>query len=341
MRQVMKDVSRHKPPTFNGSMDPLKAEAWIDKLETIFKIVPCTTYEQEKETEFFALRQDNKHEDDFIAEFIDLSKYVTYLKSEDNPKWMASQLIEKARPELRQQLALLPFESFEDTCNKLRVAARRARDTEEARRRDNQGRFSNFMKPIGGIGKKSGYGSGSSSKNKGQNQRRPDQRVPQQRSQALKSHVGGSQNSHRESALSMPSVRGPCSRCGRSHSGTCIECFRCHRLGHIARFCPEGQQPPQSGRSTIPGRVYAMTQEEAGASPNMIRGTVSLQGHIIPVLFDSGATHSFISIGCAKKFDFHVIDLPYNLRVSTPAGATVMTSQACLNIALQFEIVIL
>ncbi|XP_028781393.1 uncharacterized protein LOC114737607 [Neltuma alba] len=81
----------------------------------------------------------------------------------------------------------------------------------------------------------------------------------------------------------------------------------------------------------------AMTNEEASASPNLIRGNILLEGHVISALFDSGATHSFISVDCAQKLSLPVVELPYDLRVSTPAGVTVVTGRACLELALQFE----
>ncbi|XP_028791204.1 uncharacterized protein LOC114749769 [Neltuma alba] len=201
MKTVWKDVSRHNPPRFKGDMNPVEAEGWIDKLETIFRAAPCITQHkvqvaivllegrakrwwesvspaddsqvtwnefkrmffdhyfppalrQDKESEFFALQQNNMHEDDFIAKFIDLSKYVTLLRRDEDSGWMARQLRERARPDLKQQLALVPVTDFGDMCTNLRVAARRTREAEEARRRDSQGRFSSYLGPSGGISKR-------------------------------------------------------------------------------------------------------------------------------------------------------------------------------------------
>ena len=39
-----------------------------------------------------------------------------------------------------------------------------------------------------------------------------------------------------------------------------------------------------------------MHKKEAGDAPNIVTGTVSIQAQLVDVLFDSGATHSFISV---------------------------------------------
>ncbi|XP_028754098.1 uncharacterized protein LOC114713597 [Neltuma alba] len=80
-----------------------------------------------------------------------------------------------------------------------------------------------------------------------------------------------------------------------------------------------------------------MTNKKASASPNLIQANILLQGHAISALFDSSATHSFISIDCVQKLKLPVVELPYDLRVSTPAAVIVVTTKVCLRLALQFE----
>ena len=52
-------------------------------------------------------------------------------------------------------------------------------------------------------------------------------------------------------------------------------------------------------------------------------------GTQLSVLFDSGATHSFISIDCAKKLNLPVRELDVELVVSTPTKGTIVTSSMC------------
>ncbi|XP_028804618.1 uncharacterized protein LOC114759584 [Neltuma alba] len=83
--------------------------------------------------------------------------------------------------------------------------------------------------------------------------------------------------------------------------------------------------------------MFVLTQEEAGVSPNLIRGIISLQVHNIHALFDSSATHSFIAFEYAKQLNLHVYDLSFDMNVLTLAGSAVKTSNACLNLVLEFE----
>ena len=56
------------------------------------------------------------------------------------------------------------------------------------------------------------------------------------------------------------------------------------------------------------------------------------------MLFDSGASHSFISDRCAQRYELHVYKLPYDLKVFTPARVSVMTSCVCLDLILKYDI---
>ena len=47
--------------------------------------------------------------------------------------------------------------------------------------------------------------------------------------------------------------------------------------------------------SLAPARVFTLTQTEAEASPSVVTGQISSAGSLYSALFDSGATHSFVS----------------------------------------------
>ena len=63
-------------------------------------------------------------------------------------------------------------------------------------------------------------------------------------------------------------------------------------------------------------------------SNDLVQGKREIKGKTLTLLYDSGATYSFISFDCAH--DLPVSDLPYVLVVSIPTDELVKTSQACL-----------
>ncbi|XP_014496196.1 uncharacterized protein LOC106757873 [Vigna radiata var. radiata] len=119
-----------------------------------------------------------------------------------------------------------------------------------------------------------------------------------------------------------------CHGCGGPHFlSSCPQrasyqrCNRCHREGHYERDCPMGRravvQPQHAGRSQqrrairpqATGRVYVLTRAEATNSGDLIFCHCLLNGKSCCVLFDSGATHSFVSKSCAEESGLSVREL--------------------------------
>ncbi|XP_027362459.1 uncharacterized protein LOC113870059 [Abrus precatorius] len=63
----------------------------------------------------------------------------------------------------------------------------------------------------------------------------------------------------------------------------------------------------------IPKRVFAMSGVEVSQSEELIRGKCIIKGQLLDVLFDSGATHSFVYVKCVKNLGLHVTELPCNV----------------------------
>ncbi|XP_048635110.1 uncharacterized protein LOC106428537 [Brassica napus] len=132
-----------------------------------------------------------------------------------------------------------------------------------------------------------------------------------------------------------------CGRCRRQHIGECIQCFNCGLFGHISRNCrkpPRTQVaapaaavapaaaarncygcnqpghiyrdcprrgnaalPPPPKRPAIAPRVFAVGDPQ-GAEP--IAGSVSVGGKSAYTLFDTGASHSFVSPRLVQSWYF-------------------------------------
>ena len=83
------------------------------------------------------------------------------------------------------------------------------------------------------------------------------------------------------------------------------------------------------GRGSAPGiqteprtqaRVYAVTQQDADAAPDVVTGIISILDHDAYTLVDPGATHSFASKSFLDRFQIETQPLEGSMRVSLPAG---------------------
>ena len=90
-----------------------------------------------------------------------------------------------------------------------------------------------------------------------------------------------------------------------------------------------GRRDHGRGRGSAPGiqiealtqdRVYAMTQQDADAAPNVVTGIISILDHDAYTLVDLGATHSIASKPFLDRFQIETRPLEGCMRVSLPAG---------------------
>jgi len=109
-------------------------------------------------------------------------------------------------------------------------------------------------------------------------------------------------------------------------------------MGHIQRDCPypkkeqnSGGLNDQTGHPKATGRVFTLNGAEASKSKDLIQGKCFINGIPLLVLFDSDATHSFISCSCVGKLKLFVSSLNKDLVVETPTSGSVLTSNVCLN----------
>ena len=74
-------------------------------------------------------------------------------------------------------------------------------------------------------------------------------------------------------------------------------------------------------------RVYAVTQQDTNAAPNVVTGIISILDHDAYTLVDPRATHSFTSWPFLDCFQIKTQSLEGRMRVSLPAGVPLVSDR--------------
>jgi predicted aspartyl protease len=80
------------------------------------------------------------------------------------------------------------------------------------------------------------------------------------------------------------------------------------------------QRGHQKGPAPRVGRANCTTIEEIPTGEEVLVSTLSLNEHPVIILFDSGASHDFISSTCAKKVSLSMVTTEAPYVISTPGG---------------------
>ena len=98
-------------------------------------------------------------------------------------------------------------------------------------------------------------------------------------------------------------------------------------------------QGPQAGTSGAQGLVYAITPPAKSADQPVIQGMFLLSRLWERVLFDSGASHSFIAASIVIELEVETLEEP--LYVSSPLGIRVRIGMICRGCELEISGILL
>ncbi|XP_073031162.1 uncharacterized protein [Primulina eburnea] len=178
------------------------------------------------------------------------------------------------------------------------------------------------------------------------NKRRMSSQSPHNSQTFKRPNQSGGPSKGPPSATNYQAIK-PCPTCHLQHLGKCRRatdiCFGCGKPGYRMAKCPDA-----TNRTTGPGkgdgsnsgmnankprenkpnaRVFAITQEEADDADNVVSGTIFIQQVSAYVLFDCGATHSFMSKRFVKKLGRKPDKLTEPFRIATPTSRAIETDE--------------
>nr|GEW50609.1 hypothetical protein [Tanacetum cinerariifolium] len=115
-------------------------------------------------------------------------------------------------------------------------------------------------------------------------------------------------------------------------------CFSCGLTGHMAKDCLKNNRGNMNDkRPDVEGKVYSLTRDQAANSSVTVTRTLFMNGHVVFVLFNTGATHSVISVTLSKYINIPPTLLNYTLSILTPMRSLVVIDREYQNCPLQFD----
>nr|AAX96686.1 retrotransposon protein, putative, Ty3-gypsy sub-class [Oryza sativa Japonica Group]ABA92529.1 retrotransposon protein, putative, Ty3-gypsy subclass [Oryza sativa Japonica Group] len=111
-------------------------------------------------------------------------------------------------------------------------------------------------------------------------------------------------------------------------------CFNCNKYGHMVGTCPK---PRRAGLKFVQARVNHASAEKAQSAPEVILGTFPVNSTPAVILFDSGATHSFISKRFAGAHGLSLVKLKIPMRVCTPGANLILLESKDVDVILGMD----
>ncbi|GAU51762.1 hypothetical protein TSUD_415510 [Trifolium subterraneum] len=344
---AFREFCRMNPPEFVGEYVPSVAREWIQRMSGILDSMACTelekvtfatrflrgaacnwwegvraymtasqmemtwanfrrlfinhyipeSYRMSMERELIELKQGSKSVAEYTAKFNELVRYVADGDDAPTEAWKIKKYRFGLRADIAHDVSMQQVASLGELIQKSYHAessleAMRKERFEVNQKRRDSGKYKEQLKPRG-----------SPQKGKQNFSQRPQQVCPE---------------------------------CGMFHHGECMKgkgvCFHCKQPGHYKNECPKLHgSGGSSGTTRSKGRVYSLHGEQARGNNALIIDVCHLGQSEVVVLFDCGATNSFISVECVMRLGLPSTSLIPPMTVVVATGGKVVSKRVCQN----------
>ncbi|XP_061371300.1 uncharacterized protein LOC133313904 [Gastrolobium bilobum] len=272
-----------------------------------------------KHKELLSLQQNTMTVNEYIAKFEQLMEYANFDRAIYDEEWQIERFESGLHPEIRKLILSSANRTLPELINESRQAEGIINEAKAMTRQSapQQGgsRIGRFFKKFTGQNKGKGT--------------------------QMQAHSGNFKNTATRPSSAGRQSYPACTACGKNHSSVCRRknnlCYKCGDPGHYAFDCPPNANQACPSQPPTQGRVFTLDANEARQHPNLIQGNVILNGYPISVIFDSGATGSFIAGHTALRLGITPAPLPYDMHIYTPTGGYCTAAGICKGVILQFE----
>ena len=110
-----------------------------------------------------------------------------------------------------------------------------------------------------------------------------------------------------------------------------LYCTFCKKEGHRISTCPIAPASAKPGKLNA-AKAPASSARPRGTHPSVLEGSILFHGRSCRVLFDTGASHSFVSKELVDALSLDVTCLVSSLRIVNPIGGSTTLSLLCVDI---------
>ncbi|XP_050914665.1 uncharacterized protein LOC127129553 [Lathyrus oleraceus] len=242
-----------------------------------------------KEIEFLELKQGNGTIADSAAKFEELIKFCPHYNTVNVEISKCLKFVNGLRPDIKNAMGCQQITRFSELVNKSRIYDEDSRES-VAHYKSYDGK------------KKAGDG------------KKPSEGGSHTPVKCFRCGVEGNR------APECPKGDMTCFKCGKQgHNsfdcrvGSNVTCYNCGEQGHISTKCNKSKKE-QAKR-----KVFALSGVDTSIEERLIRGTCFINNMPLIAIIDTSATHSFISLYCAKRLNLESSVMRGTMVIDTPA----------------------